>query len=102
MKKLRWPIYKLFTIIKMKRTKLQISFDISGTVSGNGSKKDLIRTQPGEVKISEILDLKSTADPVNITATVQEDNATMNITEAWSTSLIDETELSYNGKGISS
>ena len=88
---------------------------MSGTVSGNGTvilkhgidlagvrKKDLIWTQPGEVTISEILDLKSTTDHVNITATVQEDNATMNITEAWPTSLIDETELSYSGKGISS
>jgi hypothetical protein len=88
---------------------------MSGTVSGNGTmilkhgialagvcKKDLIRTQPGEVTISEILDLKSTTDHVNITAKVQGDNATMNITEAWPTSLIDETELSYSGKGISS
>ncbi len=97
------------------RTKLPVSFDMSGTVSGNGTmilrhgidlagvrKKGLIRTQPGEVKISEILDLKSTADPVNITATNHGDNATMNKTEALPTSLIDETELSYNGKGISS
>jgi hypothetical protein len=97
------------------RTKLPVSFDISGTVSGNGTmilkhgidlagvrKKDLIRAQPGEVTISEILDLKSTPDHENITATVQEDNATMNITKAWPTSLIDETELSYSGKGISS
>ncbi|MEA2051454.1 MAG: hypothetical protein U9O90_01335 [Euryarchaeota archaeon] len=97
------------------RTNLPVSFDMSGTVSGNGTmilkhgidlagvcKKDLISTQPGEVTISEILDLKSTTDHVNITATVQEDNATMNITEAWPTSLIDEIELSYNGKGISS
>ena len=97
------------------RTTLPISFDMSGTVSGNGTmilkhgialagvcKKDLIRTQPGEVTISEILDLKSTTDHVNITAKVQEDNATMNIIEAWPTSLIDETERSYSGKGISS
>ncbi len=94
------------------RTKLPVSFDMSGTVSGNGTmilkhgidlagvrKKDLIRAQPGEVTISEILDLKSTTDHENITATVQEDNATLNITAAWSTSLIDETELSYSGKG---
>jgi len=97
------------------RTKLPVSFDMSGTVSGNGTmilkhgidlagvrKKDLIRAQPGEVTISEILDLKSTTDHENITATVQEDNATLSITEAWPTSLIDETELSYSGKGISS
>ena len=98
-------IYKLLRYT-IDRTKLPVSFDMSGTVSGNGTmilkhgidlagvrKKDLIRTQPGEVTISESLDLKSTTDHVNITATVQEDNATMNITEAWPTSLIDETEI---------
>jgi hypothetical protein len=55
------------------RTTLPISFDMAGTVSGNGTmildhnidlagvgKNGLIHTHPGEVTISEILDLKST------------------------------------------
>ena len=97
------------------RTTLPISFDMSGTVSGNGTmildhnidlagvrKNAMIHTHPGEVTISEILDLKSTTDRVNITATVQGDNVTMTVIEAWPTSLIDEIDLNYNGKGISS
>ncbi|NAS88495.1 hypothetical protein C4E24_01975 [ANME-1 cluster archaeon AG-394-G21] len=97
------------------RTTLPISFDMSGTVSGYGTmildhnidlagvgKNGMIHTHPGEVTISEILDLKSTTDRVNITATVQGDNVTMTVIEAWPTSLIDEIELSYNGKGMSS
>jgi hypothetical protein len=97
------------------RTTLPISFDMSGTVSGYGTmilnhdidlagvrKNSMVHTHLGEVTISEIMDLKSTTDRVNITATVQGDNVTMNVIEAWPTSLIDEIELNYNGKGISS
>ena len=97
------------------RTTLPISFDMSGTVSGYGTmvldhnidlagvrKNGLIHTHPGEVTISEMMDLKSTTDCVNITATVQGDNVTMYVIEAWPTSLIDEIDLNYNGKGISS
>jgi hypothetical protein len=97
------------------RTTLPVSFDMSGTVSGYGTmilnhdidlagvrKNSMVHTHLGEVTISEIMDLKSTTDRVNITATVQGDNVTMNVIEAWPTSLIDEIELNYNGKGISS
>ncbi len=97
------------------RTTLPISFDMSGTVSGNGTmildhnidlagvrKNGMVYTHPGEVTISEVMDLKSTTERVNITAIVQGDNVTMTVIEAWPTSLIDEIDLNYNGKGISS
>jgi hypothetical protein len=76
---------------------LDHNIDLAG-VGKNG----LIHTHPGEVTISEILDLKSTTERVNITAIVQGDNVTMTVIEAWPTSLIDKIELSYSGKGISS
>ena len=95
------------------RTTLPVTFEMSGTVTGYGSmvldhdinlagviKKGLTYSHPGEIAISENLDVKSTAGPVNITATVQGDNATVKINESWPTSLIDETDLSYEGKGI--
>ena len=98
------------------RSTLPVSFEMSGMVTGNGtmiqdhdialagvSKNSLIYTRPGEVTMCEDLDVKSTiVDPVKITTTVIGKNVTVNIKEAWPTSLIDEIDLSYRGEGITS
>ena len=98
------------------RSTLPVSFELSGTVTGNGTmiqdhdlalagvrKNSLIYTHPGEVTTCEDLDVKSTLlDPVKITTTVIGKKVTVNIKEAWPTSLIDEIDLSYRGEGITS